>query len=282
VELDSTVGVGSTFTAIVPVVFEPAIAKPEWDLDASRTPILVVEDSLETILLYEKMLAAERFQVLGARTLRDARNGLKAFRPGAIVLDIGLKGEDTWTFLTEVKRHPDLHDVPIVVVTNVEDERKALALGADAYWRKPIDRQRLVQTITRLVEPEAIKRVLVVDDEEVFRYVLRQHLMTPRHVVSEAATGNDALRLARTERPDVICLDLGMPDTDGAEILRLLKSDPDTRDIPVVIVTAKPLNQDETATLRKLAVDVIAKNSVSRERALEAVDAAMRIGGKAE
>jgi signal transduction histidine kinase/CheY-like chemotaxis protein len=281
VELDSTVGVGSTFTAIVPVVFEPAIAKPEWDLDPSRTPILVVEDSLETILLYEKMLAAERFQVLGARTLRDARNGLKAFRPGAIVLDIGLKGEDTWTFLTEVKRHPDLHDVPIVVVTNVEDERKALALGADAYWRKPIDRQRLVQTITRLVEPEAIKRVLVVDDEEVFRYVLRQHLMTPRHVVSEAATGNDALRLARTERPDVICLDLGMPDPDGAEILRLLKSDPDTRDIPVVIVTAKPLNQDETATLRKLAVDVIAKNSVSRERALEAVDAAMRIGGKA-
>jgi signal transduction histidine kinase/CheY-like chemotaxis protein len=279
VDLQSTPGVGSTFTAVVPCVYETPFSIPEWDVDPSRLPILVVEDSAETILLYEKMLAAERFQVLGVRSLREARAALTTFRPRAIILDIGLKGEDAWTFLTEVKRHPDLHDVPVIVITNVDDERKALALGADAYWHKPIDRQRLVQTVTRLVEPDAIKRVLVVDDEEIFRYVLRQHLMTPRHVVSEAATGNDALRLARTERPDVICLDLGMPDTDGAEILRRLKEDPDTRAIPVVVVTGKALTEDETATLRKLAVDVLAKNSVSRESALEAVDAAMRLGG---
>ena len=75
--------------------------------------------------------------------------------------------------------------------------------------------------------------MLVVDDEEMFRYVLRQHLLAARHVIFEAATGDEALRLARAERPDVICLDLEMPDIDGAEVLRRLREDPGTRDIPV-------------------------------------------------
>src|SRR5262249_27540226 len=143
------------------------------------------------------------------------------------------------------------------------------------------DRQRLHQTLTQLTAPESVRRVLVVDDEEVFRYVLCQHLMTPRHMVSEAATGNEALRLARTERPDVICLDLNMPDVGGIEILRTLRTDPSTQDIPVVVVTSKLLDELERRDLRELGADVLPKAALSRESALAAIDAAMRLAGKA-
>jgi len=278
VGVESELGRGSTFTAVIPTIYEPLLAPaPSWEVDPRRVPILVVEDRSETLLIYEKMLGSAGFQVLGARSLRDARDALAAFRPRAIVLDIMLKGEDAWTLLTELKRRPQLRDIPVAVVTTVEDEAKALALGADAYCRKPVDRQRLLEIVTQLATPERVKRVLVADDEEVFRYVLRQHLLAAQHLISEAATGEEALRLARTERPDVICLDLGMPDIDGTEVLRQLRADPGTRGIPVVVVTAMPLDEAARGQLGQLAAHVLSKDGVSREGVLAAVRAAMRV-----
>jgi CheY-like chemotaxis protein len=280
VTVDSAVGLGSTFTVVLPTVYDTGTAEaPVWTLDPSRLPVLVVEDSPETFLLYEKMLGGSDFQALSARTLREARAALRAFRPSAILLDILLRGEDSWTFLTELKRDPELCGIPIIAATLVEDEAKAFALGVDDYLRKPVDRQRLLQSLMRSVSPERIKRVLVVDDEEIFRYVLRQHLMAPHHVITEAANGVEALRLARAERPDVICLDLGMPDIDGTDVLQRLKSDPQTCDIPVVVVTSRALNEAQRG-LGGLAADVLAKDMASRERMLAVIDAATRTAGR--
>jgi CheY-like chemotaxis protein len=273
----SAVGVGSTFTATLPRVYAGALPEESaWDLDAQRLPLLVVEDSNETLLLYEKMLATSDFQVLPARTLRAARDALAAFRPCAIILDILLRGEDCWTFLAELKRRPDTQEIPVALVSTVDDRSKALALGADACCVKPIDRQTLLQTVTKLVAPESMKRVLIVDDEEISRYVLRQHLLTPRHVISEAGSGAEALRMARTDRPDVICLDLMMPEVDGYEVLHRLKADPATRDIPVVIVTSKHLEESERRGLLDRAATILSKDLVSREAAVAAVDEAIK------
>jgi signal transduction histidine kinase/CheY-like chemotaxis protein len=280
VQVESTPGVGSTFTAIVPITYAP-VAEPTWEIEPERVPVLVVEDSPETILLYERFLAPGGFQVLAAHSLRDARNALGAFRPRAIILDIVLRGEDAWEFLAELKRRPDTRDIPLLVVSTVEDERKGLALGADAYCVKPIDRQRLLQMVSRLTAPDAARRVLVVDDEEISRYLLRQHLTTPEHVVSEAASGAEAIRIARSERPDVICLDLAMPGLDGSEVLHTLRADPATRDIPVVIVTSKRVDEAERRRLLELASAVLTKDAMSRERTLAAVTDAMRTGGRA-
>ena len=282
VSVDSTPGIGSTFTAVIPVAYAPALgASPAWEVDTERLPVLVVEDSADTVLIYDKFLSGAGFQVLPARTLREAREALLAVRPRAIVLDIMLRGEDAWTFLVEVKGRHETREIPIFVVSTVDDERKAMALGADAYCLQPIDRQRLVQTLTRLTAPDSVKRVLVVDDEEISRYLLRQNLAGPHHVVSEASSGADAIRLARAERPDVICLDLVMPDMDGFEILQQLKTDPVTRDIPVVIVTSKHLEEAERRTLLQRASTILAKDAVSRERALSAVEEALRLAGRA-
>jgi len=282
VTIASTPGVGSVFTATVPVVYERAMAAPPaWDIDPARVPVLVVEDSSEMILVYERMLGGSGYQAIPARTLREARGALATFRPAAIVLDVVLRGEDAWSFLTELKRAPGTRDIPVAVASIVDDSAKGLALGADAYCVKPIDRQKLLHTLTGLVAPERMKRILVVDDEEISRYVLRQHLVKPDRVVSEAATGVEGLRLARAERPHLICLDLMMPDLDGLEVLRRLKADPITRDIPVVVVTSKVLDESERRPLLELAAAVLPKEAVSREGAAAALDEAIRSAGRA-
>ena len=193
------------------------------------------------------------------------------------MLDILLRGEDSWAFLAELKRAPATKDIPVAVISTVDDRSKSMALGADAYCSKPIDRQTVVQTLTRLVDPASVKRVLIVDDEEISRYVLRQHLLNPHLIVSEACGGEEAIRLARTEHPDVICLDLTMPGVDGVDLLQRLKEDAATRAIPVVIVTSRILGEAERRNLLGMATTILSKDLVSREAAVAAVDEAIRV-----
>ncbi len=278
VGVQSTLGLGSTFTAVIPLHFEDvAPQQPEWVVDERRLPILVVEDAADTILGYEKLFANTEFQPLFARNTRDARHALGAFQPRAIVLDILLRGEDTWSFLTELRRRQDLERVPVILVTTLDEEAKALALGADFFFTKPVDRIRLLQALTARLAPQLLKRVLVADDEEIFRYLLRQHLTTPTHLISEAANGNDTLEMARANRPDVICLDLVMPDLTGLEVLRRLRGDAETRDIPVVIVTSKVTDDAELAELRALSSGLLHKDALSRETALQVIDTALSL-----
>ncbi len=283
VAVESTEGVGSTFCATIPVVYatNTVDTAAAWQLEPMRTPVLVVEDSAETILLYEKYLAGSGFQVLPAYSVREAREAMGAVRPRAIVLDIALRGEDGWGFLMEMKRRDDSRDVPVLVVTTIEDERKAIALGADGFCLKPIERRQLLHAVTRLTAPHALRRILIVDDEEISRYVLRQHLMTPEHVIWEASSGEEAMRVAREERPDVVCLDLTMPEADGHEVLRRLKNDPETAEIPVVVVTAQPVDDDLRRRLGS-AAGLLSKQGISRESALATIDAAIRSGHAAE
>jgi CheY-like chemotaxis protein len=162
-------------------------------------------------------------------------------------------------------------------VSTVDDRGKGLALGADAYCIKPLDRHGLLQVLTRLTAPESVRRILIVDDEEIPRYVLRQHLMRPEHVLSEATSGAEALQMARDEQPDVICLDLTMPGVDGYQVLRALKRDPATSEIPVVIVTSRALDETESRELLTMATSILPKETVSRESAIATIDGALRV-----
>jgi CheY-like chemotaxis protein len=166
-------------------------------------------------------------------------------------------------------------------VTTVEDRQKGLALGADAYFVKPVDRQGLVQTLTGLVAPARLRRVLVVDDEEVSRYLLRQHLAAPHHQILEAATGAEAMRLVEADPPDVVCLDLGIPDVDGVVVLERLKANPGTRHVPVVVVTSRPLDDAARHGLLRHAAAILSKDGLSRERAMATVEEAMRSASQA-
>jgi signal transduction histidine kinase/CheY-like chemotaxis protein len=267
--VESEAGVGSTFYAEIPIQYKPGAIEAEsvlstWALDPARLPILVVEDSFEDQLFYEKILKHTLYQHFAVRSLPDARQALSRMRPAAIILDILLQSEESWTFLCQLKDSPETRDIPIVVVSTVNDAAKVHALGASAFALKPVDRPWLLETLGSLTSSRAM-RVLIADDQEVMRVVIEQFLDSRRYTAIRAASGVEALEKAHSERPDAILLDLGLPDLNGREVLQRLKADSATASIPVVIVTSARLGKAERDAILTSAVDIVAKDSLTRD-----------------
>jgi signal transduction histidine kinase/CheY-like chemotaxis protein len=267
VTVASQPGLGSTFSAAIPLVyamfqpFSEVMLAPE--LDQARLPVLVIEDEIEQRLLYEKYLRGTAFQVVPARSLREARALLETVRPAAIVLDIALAGEDAWGMLPYLKTVPETADIPVLVVTAVEDRPKAVSLGADAFAQKPVIRRWLLEQLHRLTGRSAPRKILVIDDEEISRYLLRQLFPSPPYQVIEASSGGEGLRFARDEQPQLILLDLLMPEIGGLEVLERLRADPQTAEIPVVISTSKTLDPDERKRIDNYSAGFLPKSRLT-------------------
>jgi CheY-like chemotaxis protein len=211
--------------------------------------------------------------------LREARRVLQQVRPAAIVLDILLVGEHAWQFLADLKQNERFCDLPVIVATTVDDQRKALALGADAYAMKPIHRDWLLDTLRQAVRSVGGKDILVIDDEEASRYILRHHLASTKRAIREAVNGAEGLAMADAQRPALIVLDLVMPGLSGVEVLDRLKANPQTSGIPVIIATSKRLTADERQSLETKAVAVLSKEILSDEDAVGRVhDALVKAG----
>ncbi len=268
VYVKSEVGIGSTFFAAIPIRYEgstEAVYVPDVkrELDASKLPVLVVEDNREALFIYEKYLKGTPFQVVPAQDLNEARRALAEFKPIAIVLDVLLQGEHSWQLLQDLKENPATRDIPVFVVTVVENESKALALGATAFHAKPIDRAWLVNQL-QVTLGRSQGQILIVDDDEISRYLLRGLLAGTGYRLLEARGGNEGVKIAGESRPNLIILDLSMPDLDGFEVLNILKSGPGTQEIPVIIYTSQTLDSAERERLQS-AVDIVPKEMKSRE-----------------
>jgi CheY-like chemotaxis protein len=268
-DVQSTAGIGSTFTLRVPVFFRSTTQVQRAlsiEADPDRLPVIVIEDQFEMQLFFERALKGSAYQLLPARTLREARELIAARRPAAILLDILLDGEDTWALLADLKRDPATQTIPVIVVSTVDEAKKGVSLGADVYAVKPINRRWLLDTLSRLTQGGArTLRVLVIDDDEAARYVVRQCLPIPRYHVGEAATGRSGLDAARSTTPDAVVLDLNLPDLNGREVLAGLRQDPTTAHIPVIIVSSHRLDESEQAQLRQQDAQFIPKHRLTRE-----------------
>jgi signal transduction histidine kinase/CheY-like chemotaxis protein len=273
IDLVSQIGIGSTFSVTIPLYYSQVPesqtggeVKPatSWELDETRIPVLVLEDAPETRLLYEKFLRQSAFQLIPANNLGEARRILGQVRPRAIVMDILLRGEDSWTWLAELKGESATREIPVLVITSVDDERKGLSLGADAYCLKPIGRDTLLRQLQALTganaEVSAAEQtlqngnaqpcVLIIDDEAVDRYILVRLLEQQPCIIEQAASGLEGLRILREIKPDLIFLDLNMPGLSGYEVLNHIKADPATRNIPVAVVTSAELGAHQHQELK--------------------------------
>ncbi len=276
--LDSEIGRGATFTLDIPARHEEAkemraLVERSRQKSPGAASILVVEDDRHSLFLYERYLVTAGFHVLPARTIADAQELMKHHRPAAIVLDVMLEGDSSWSFLADLKSNPETQDIPVLVVTITNREDKARALGADEFWLKPVDQDRLLRKLREMSERShvAMTRVLVIDDDDKARYIIRRHLEGSPYKLFEASNGADGVQLARDQHPNVILLDFLLGGSTAFDVIDDLKADPCTRGIPVVVVTSHVLDAYEQKRLLAEASSVISKQNLSRELAINRI-----------
>jgi signal transduction histidine kinase/CheY-like chemotaxis protein len=286
-DVESTPGAGSVFTLRIPVFFRsttPVQRSLEIPMraDPARLPVLVLEDAFEMQLFFERALKGSPYQLLPARSLSEAKEILAVHRPVAILLDIVLGAEDSWSLLADLKQQPETEQIPVIVVSSIDEAKKGLSLGADVYAVKPITRRWLLETLARETRsgPPAVS-VLVIDDQEAARYIVRQCLPAPRYSVADAVSGGNGLALARSTAPDVIVLDLNLPDMHGRDVLAELKRDPGTANIPVIIVSSQSLSDRELAGWAAAAAGIVPKHQLTRQLLEETIAAALAPGDHA-
>ena len=274
VEVSSRPGEGATFIATILVNYAvndieraESIESVQVSEEDKRLPVLIVEDEPETRLLYEKYLRDTPFRPIPAGSIRQAREQLRQHPVVAVVLDVLLPDEPAWQWLVELKREAATSKLPILVVSSVEDPRKALALGADDYCLKPLRRTWLLERLQRVTKiagdsSKDLPLVLIIDDQETDRYIIRHHLDGFGCSIVEAIGGEHGLQLARQLRPALILLDLNMPGMDGFEVLAQLAEDPATSPLPVMIITSQILAPEQYRALTH-ARGVLLKHELS-------------------
>jgi signal transduction histidine kinase/DNA-binding response OmpR family regulator len=257
IKVASKPGHGSTFTIRVPAdgAISPA-AVPRRDAAAPRpgaaksdAPTILVVDDDETVReVMERYLVREGFSVV---TASGGQEGLKLARelhPAAITLDVMMPDLDGWTVLAAIKGDPELADIPVILMTIVDEKNRGYSLGATDYMVKPVDRERLTGVLRNICGTVG-RQVLLVDDDDMMRRGMRLALEKDGWEVDEAENGRIALARLAESRPDIIMLDLMMPEMDGFEFLVEMRSRTEWRDIPVVVVTAKDLTAEERSRL---------------------------------
>jgi signal transduction histidine kinase/CheY-like chemotaxis protein len=267
----STLGLGSTFTATIPLMYGDTSLLYSASIEAGRDGVLVVEDSDEDLLLLERAMTGSRFQLVAARSMSAALATLDAMKPAAIILDVQMHGQDSWDLLARLKREGQTRSVPVIVASTADERRKSFALGADAYFLKPIRRDELLATLESLVVKPGARRVLVVDDEETARFIVRGMIGDAEHVLMEAATGRDGLRRARDGRPDLILLDLRLTDMSGLDFCARLMDEPAVAGVPVVMMTSQRLSEEERQRFGPDRV-VLSKSALTRELLRTTID----------
>jgi CheY-like chemotaxis protein/anti-sigma regulatory factor (Ser/Thr protein kinase) len=283
ITVQSAIGRGSTFTLRLPAEVSAAQpAAPVRIASAAREPappgassvVLVVDDEPTVREMTERFLMREGFAVVtadgGAQGLRLARE----LHPAAMTLDVMMPDIDGWTVLAAIKGDPDLADIPVVLMTIVDEKNRGYALGATDYMVKPVDRERLVAVLKDLAGCGG-RSVLIVDDDDVLRRGVRQALEKEGWRVSEADNGRTGLERLTQAPPDVIVLDLMMPEMDGFEFCDELRKSAAWRRIPVIVITAKDLTQDERQRLNGGVERILQKDAPTRDEMLREVSATL-------
>ena len=276
ITVSSETGAGSRFRVSLPLhvketPLETAASTADAPaIDASWPAVLVIDDDPIVHDLMTRFLAREGLRAVIAA---DGEGGLRAARelkPVAITLDVMMPTIDGWSVLKALKADPRTAEIPVIMLTMVSDKSLGLSLGASEYLTKPIDRDRLHQALERHA-PRASEQVLIVEDDDATRELLRRLLTARGHTVTEAADGQAALEMVAKSIPSMILLDLMLPKMDGFTFLKELRHTPAWEHIPVIVVTAKDLTPGEREQLKTEADAVLRKGALDREALLRQV-----------
>jgi CheY-like chemotaxis protein len=249
-----------------PVVAPAEIARPEVKCSQPLgTGVLVIDDDIMQRELMMRFLTSEGFLV---QTASDGAEGLKLAkqsRPIAITLDVMMPGMDGWSVLSAFKADPAVCNIPVIMLTMLDDRKRGYALGASNYITKPFDRKSLAQLLKGYRCPNPPCSVLLVEDDLMTRQMMRSMLEKLGWSVSEAENGRLALQQVAQKRPALILLDLVMPEMDGFEFASELHRNTEWQSIPIVVLTGKDLTAEELTLLNGNVQNVIDKGDSSQE-----------------
>jgi signal transduction histidine kinase/DNA-binding response OmpR family regulator len=268
IDVASTPGKGTTFTVRLPadvVDYPPSAEERETQrLSGARqeATILVIDDDRTVRDLMVRMLNREGFRVVTAWGGREGLRLAKELKPSLITLDVIMPELDGWSTLNQIKADPELADIPVILITMIDDRQKAFTLGAADYMVKPIDRERLTHIINRFVCEHPPCKVLVVDDDPAVRDMLRRTFTKEGWEVVEAENGRIGLERLATTKPELIVLDLMMPEVDGFQFLEEVRASDATKHLPVIVLTAKTLTTEDRLRLNGSVEKVLQKGAL--------------------
>ncbi len=282
IEVESTPGEGSVFTMRLPAevvidadapLLAPATKSAAGDaagVGATRR-VLVVDDDPAARAMLRRFLAREGYDVVTAHDGREALELARATRPTLITLDVTMPGMDGWSVLQALEADPDLAEIPVIMVTFDEDSRHGFALGAEAYLGKPVDRAALHKVLAEVRTGTPRPLVLLVEDDAPTAETMRRLLEREDCRVVTAENGRIALERVERERPDLVLLDLLMPEMDGFEFMEALRRRGIEADFPVIVGTAADLSEDDIRRLNGGIERIIQKSKHGVEELFESL-----------
>jgi len=288
--VESTPDAGSTFYFALPIAGPPEPSE-EADADRRRSAeteaaanrrrsgqklVLCVDDDEGVITIFRRYLSKQGYRIVGLSDGTAVLEKARQLKPFAITLDVMMPEKDGWQIIQELKSDPDTRHIPVIMCTIVSEKEHGLSLGASDYLVKPILEEDLLAALERLDRQEDHHRVLIVDDQPEDRELLRRMIESQDgYEVVEAAGGQEAITLVRQVQPNIIILDLMMPDVDGFAVLESVKADKTTRSIPIIVVTAKELTQKERDILTRRVEALLQKGLFGQQELLADVAAVL-------
>ena len=277
----STPGEGSTFTIRLPSTAPASVdasetVEPEAELPNSAPTILVIDDDPVVRDLLRRYLGRNGYRVLVAVNGEEGVRLAGETRPDLITLDVLMPELDGWAVLTELKGDPAVADIPVIVVSIVDERNLGYSLGAADYLTKPVDRDQLLAVLGKHCGNRTRHRVLVVDDDAETREMVRRLLERAQWDVDEADNGISALDRIAGDTPDIILLDLMMPEMDGFEFLAKIGEDERLRALPVVVMTAKSLTASDRERLSGRVEQLVEKSGYNLDSLLDDLSAVLR------
>jgi signal transduction histidine kinase/CheY-like chemotaxis protein len=239
-----------------------------------RPMVLVIDDDPTARELMRHFLHQEGFSVTTASGGEEGLQLARSLHPNVITLDVMMPKMDGWAVLVALQEDPALADIPVIITTIVDDKNMGFALGATGYIMKPIDRSRLATLLVkyrRHSDQHPAGLILVVEDDENTRELLRRTLEQDHWQVQEAHNGHAALERLGEHQPDLILLDLMMPEMDGFQVVSAMRKTPALQDIPVIVITAKELTLEDRMRLNGSVKRTLQKGAYSREELLREV-----------
>jgi len=289
IHVDSIPDQGTTFCIYLPLRYQgpapvpgsPTVppASPLEPVYNEAATILAVDDDPKILSLISGALTKGGYNCITAGSGREALDLAKTHKPAAITLDILMPDMDGWEVLSELKKDLATKEIPVIIVSVSHDRATGFALGAVGYVTKPIGKETLLTQIKQLFTTLP-SRVLVVDDSPLDREHTSDILEAQGIEVTTAENGRTCMDMLIRETPDLVVLDLVMPEMDGFKVLKLIRDTPDTRHLPVIVVSAKDLSQEEKQLLESQVSAVLTKGISPESALVEKINQILSAAGK--